>query len=443
MQVTSCCSKEYAKSFNSALLVDTECDVYDYVGAAACGVIGGLVDIFLVGAPEDGKPLEKWADSKVDNAVMRFSKFTGWKPEGGDSNDVAHAIYHLEKNFGINYDQRHSSDVGGLFSMSAGDHHMKSLGHSPSIIGLFFSVLNQFTSTASFVDNGRLVTIKTDLFNACLSKDVTEFWGYDPKSKIICGVVNWLGHVMSDIAGSSVTRRQAGDGTGVPIPFFELFQFCDFNVGGGTVRKSVAEIAVQVFRQGYDARFGLALAVPVLVTDILTRLLWSLRRHFQFGLAVRDCMPSTKHDSLRMMLLVSNGSLCALDLTDAAIRSGGFNNPVELFQRLNILAWLRFTTLVLKEVCIRASVERDILAMREINAAAEAYLSDLRTVDLAAFECEVRVYRGFCLALESSEDEHDVKAILNDFYLSSGISKPWSGSFADHMSSPTNRLRFS
>ena len=72
------------KSYSEALIVpnadDIEllskhdtCDKYDYLTAVACGAIGGMIDIFLVGAP--GKSvLGKWTDQQVDNAVMAFAK---------------------------------------------------------------------------------------------------------------------------------------------------------------------------------------------------------------------------------------------------------------------------------------------------------------------------------------------------------------------------------
>lgn len=116
-----------------------KCDKYDYLIAVGCGAIAGLIDIFLVGAPTDSK-LQGWTDAQVDKTVMAFAKTCGWSPREGKENSVASAIGFLEKKFPVNYDQRHSGDVGGLFTMSTKNHHMKSLAHSPDIIGLFFSM---------------------------------------------------------------------------------------------------------------------------------------------------------------------------------------------------------------------------------------------------------------------------------------------------------------
>ena len=64
-----------------------KCDQYDYLIAAGCGAIGGIIDIFLVGAPGDSV-LGKWTDQQIDNTVMAFSKKMGWKPRAGQENNV-------------------------------------------------------------------------------------------------------------------------------------------------------------------------------------------------------------------------------------------------------------------------------------------------------------------------------------------------------------------
>ena len=108
------------------------CDKYDYLIATGCGAMAGLIDIFLVGSPADSH-LQHWTDAQVDNTVMAFARSCGWSPRAGNEKKVSSAIGFLEKKFPVNYDQRHSGDVGGLFTMSAKNHHMKSLAHSPDI----------------------------------------------------------------------------------------------------------------------------------------------------------------------------------------------------------------------------------------------------------------------------------------------------------------------
>ena len=265
---------------------DDKCDKYDYLIAAACGAVGGLMDIFLVGAPGDSV-LGKWSDSQVDNAVKGFAKLTGWNPRPGKENSIASAIGHLEKKFPVNYDQRHTADVGGSFSMSAKDHHFKSLAHSPDIIGLFFSIVNQFTSTASFVSNGQLITIDTETF---------ELQGGNFVAKLFCAVANWIGHIMSDAAGSSGSRGGMGRGSGVVMPFYELFGFCNFgkfNIGQD--KQTLAELADRAFKEGFDLRFGIAQAIPAF--SIGTLYCFFARKAFTAAMIIYDpsrtAMPPT------------------------------------------------------------------------------------------------------------------------------------------------------
>ena len=416
----------------------TGCDAADVLAAVACGSIGGMIDVFLVGAPGDGKPLEKWSDKK-------FAEKCGWDSSDPDKNTVAYAIDHLEKLFKVNYDQRYGADVGGLFSMSTTNHHMKSLAHSLSPVGLFFSILNQFTSTASFVSDGKLITVRTDLYDPLRpnGKDSIVLQGNTVESKLFCGVVNWIGHVMSDIAGSSVTRRQAGDGSGIAIPFFELFQFCkqgNFEVDGKQM--DIAELSIKVFQDGYDARFALALGIPVVMTDLIIKFVWALRRHFGKGEPFKNCIPSSRHDDLRTMLLIGNSALCLIDGADAFAKSGGGVNAALFVERLNYLAWLRLATLVAREVAIRSSLEREIAVMREINEALNSYLEELRAIDVDAFSRELATWNVASEALMGANSEIELNEILLDEYARLGIAKPWRGSFDEHMADKTAGLIF-
>lgn len=143
------------------LLNNDKCDKYDYLVAVACGAIGGVIDAFFVGAPGESK-LGDWSDKQVDGVVKKFAKMVGWEPSADKANNTASAIGFLERKYKVNYDQTSTGQVGNQFDMYTKNHHMKSLSHSPDIIGLFFSILNQFTSTSSFAGNGKLVTINTN-----------------------------------------------------------------------------------------------------------------------------------------------------------------------------------------------------------------------------------------------------------------------------------------
>lgn len=410
---------------DKTIFYNDKCDKYDYLIAAGCGAIAGLIDIFLVGSPTDSK-MQSWTDAQVDKTVMSFAKRCGWSPRSGNENNIASAIGYLEhgknngnpadfQGFKVNYDQRHSGDVGNLFNMSAKNHHMKSLGHSPDIVGLFFSILNQFTSTSSFLHNGQLITIDTQTF---------ELKGNDFVSKVICGFTNWIGHIMSDVAGSS---GATGRGSGVVIPFYELFQLCDFgNFKVGDNRNTLATLATKVFQEGYDARFGLTMSIPVVVCDLSIRLIWAIKHYFYHKYPLSECIPNKRHDDLRMMLLVGDGVLCLMDGADAYIRSGG--EPMAFFMRLNLIAWFRLITLALREVCIRLnisfSLQKELNAYIVVNQALTQYLKELERIDINRFREETKKYNDLVYALENTKSEKELNSILKRELRNLGIKVP-------------------
>ena len=271
---------------------------------------------------------------------MKFAKICGWSPRKGKEDDVKSAIGFLEKKFPVNYDQRHSGDVGKKFKMTTKNHHLKSLAHSPSPIGLFFSILNQFTSTATFIDDGHLITIDTE---------TNELQGKNFISKIFCGIFNWIGHIMSDVAGSS---GASGRGSGVAITFYELFLLCDYgSFQVGKNRFTLAQLATKAFEQGYDFRFGITMAIPVIMCELSVKLVWIIKHYLYHKRPLYECIPTDKHDDLRIMLIVAYTVFCGIDGIYAFLRYGG--NWLKAFMRINLIAWGRLVMLVIKEIWLR------------------------------------------------------------------------------------------
>jgi len=322
-------------------LKNADCDKYDYMIAGTCGVIGGLIDILFVGIPGDSK-LGNIADEQANKITEKFAEFVGWdkdKVVEKGKNTTASAIGYLEGKFKINYDQAttHATD-GAVKNLSLKNHHLKNLGHSPDLIGLFFSILNQFTNTSTFVSNGQIITVDTETF---------ELKGNDFISKVFSGFANWFGHIMSDWSGSSGTVGQGGRGTGVPIPFYNLFQLINFGEFGQH-KQTFATVTTKVFENGYDARHAMAMAIPVLTTDLLVRFMFTMKSHYYHKREWKDSIPNGNIPELRRMLLVGHGTLCLIDGVDAYIRSGG--EMVTFLSRTNLLAWARFGQLSLKEL---------------------------------------------------------------------------------------------
>lgn len=81
---------------------------------------------------------------------MDFAMICGWDGKSNDS--LSSAIKYLEKKFKIPYYQTGAVDAASLvFVLNSRNHHFKSLGHNPSLLGLFFVILDQFTNTSHFI----------------------------------------------------------------------------------------------------------------------------------------------------------------------------------------------------------------------------------------------------------------------------------------------------
>lgn len=325
-----------------------QCDKLDYILAASSGALCGVIDIFLVGKPDES-PLGDITDKWFANRTIDFAKLCGYK---GDKNSLSSAINFLEEKFKIPYDQ---SVGGGIFreliNLTPSNHHFKSLGHNPTLLGLFFSILNQFTNTSDFVSNGELISLNN-------SDGKFELQGKNIPSKLFCGIANWIGHLISDVSGSSGSK---GRGMGIPSPIWAwsndvIAIKAKLNIPVTEFDKSVNELALKLFKKGYDVRFQTTQAIPVFINEMIVRLLYSIRRLIGYyisvpkndrswGLLWKSCEPFS-NATVKRMLTVAHGTFCIIDIGDATIRGfekeiGSFN-VFEFVLRLNVVGVGRF-----------------------------------------------------------------------------------------------------
>ena len=325
-----------------------QCDKLDYILAASSGALCGVIDIFLVGKPDES-PLGDITDKWFANRTIDFAKLCGYK---GDKNSLSSAINFLEEKFKIPYDQ---SVGGGIFreliNLTPSNHHFKSLGHNPTLLGLFFSILNQFTNTSDFVSNGELISLNN-------SDGKFELQGKNIPSKLFCGITNWIGHLISDVSGSSGSK---GRGMGIPSPIWAwsndvIAIKARLNIPVTEFDKSVNELALKLFKKGYDVRFQTTQAIPVFINEMIVRLLYSIRRLIGYyisvpkndrswGLLWKSCEPFS-NATVKRMLTVAHGTFCIIDIGDATIRGfekgiGSFN-VFEFVLRLNVVGVGRF-----------------------------------------------------------------------------------------------------
>ena len=168
---------------------------------------------------------------------------------------------------------------------------------------------------------------------------------------------------MSDVAGGSGSQ---GRGAGLPVPFTEFFQLCNFgkfpNEKGQW--QSFATVMTKVYEQGYDLRHAVGASFPVIINDLLIRALYTLKRHFHGGVPWKECLPKGDSPEMQRMLTVGIGSMCLVDVGHAALTSWG--NWVKFFSELNVVAWARLGLQGAKELQMAAEREtRNILTVSE------------------------------------------------------------------------------
>lgn len=353
------------KEFSDSLNRKVECDGLDYALACACGVISGLVDVFFVKTPHDGV-IGNVSDSLFDKAVVALAG----EKNNGEKRSIASAIGFFENKAKVTYDQAKTQEIAKQLTdgftetiehLSTKNHHAKSLSHYPDIFGLISSICNQFTNTSSFLDTakGRITIVNG-------SNSTLELQGNTLPAKVFSGFVNWLFHCISDVAGSSGNRGPgSGPGTGLPIPFTEFFQFCNFGAlkDADGHNQTVATVMIKVYEEGYDLRHGVAASMPVLLNDLLLRAVFVVKQHFYNGISWSDLLKKRDEDKLQRMVTVGAGALCLIDLSEAAITSWG--NWVVFFSHLNLSAWTRLAAQGVEELKLLSDREMHNIELLE------------------------------------------------------------------------------
>ncbi|MBR3117642.1 MAG: hypothetical protein IKF29_00230 [Oceanobacillus sp.] len=382
--------KRINKEFNDSLNKGVECDALDYALAAASGILCGLVDIMFVKTPHNST-LGNAVDNTFDDAIKGLVKKIEIN-QTGETKDrsVASAIGYLERMASVSYDQAKTQEITKMLAngftdtvehLSAKNHHAKSLSHYPDIIGLIASISNQFTNTATFLDNNKGgITIINGTGNNI------ELLGDTLPAKVYCGFINWFLHCLSDVAGSSGSRGNGGTGMGLPIPFTEFFQFCNFgqfpNEKGQY--QSFATVMTKVYEEGYDLRHGVATTFPVILNSIIIRALYVIKQHFYNKAEWKDLINLKTNPTLSRMVTVGDGALCLMDLSEAAITSWG--NWVVFFSHLNISAWAKLGKQGLVE--IKNAANQDMKNIEDMQQQIDKDWEDLlnRSIKLSRYK---------------------------------------------------------
>lgn len=387
-------------------------DGIDNLVAVGSGVLAGLIDILWVGDFDFDRG-KAWSNRTVNEFVMDVAKKNGFE---GDRLDKA--IEFLENKFRSPSDNVwHGKDLG----ISAKSHHLDDLAHHPTPLGLFFSILTQFTKTAYFQNSaGTFLSIGLD-------ESGTELIGTDIRSKFFCGTVNWFFHLVSDMSGS---KKTAGAGMGIPGPIVSMLK--ELSTIPGLDKTGLPQKLNEIFvKEKFDLRGEMAVgyelgrqAVPVMINEVLVRAFYFIRRVVSEWKAKRSLgaiewrktLPWNNRTMTRM-LTIATGTFTAVDLADAAIRAAlrSAGNPAgfwtQLALRVNFVGIGRFAIAIYSDVSMGAERARG----RDERIAAMSRHLELAHVKIAYLQADM--WRAAAATEASLRETEQVMAVAAELHV--------------------------
>lgn len=363
-------------------------DGKDYLVAVVSGILAGMLDAIYVGEFSLDQA-NKWGSEKVEKFVIHVANNHGAKADNLES-----AVRYLEDHYKIAADTVTSQFGGGR------QHHLRDFSHHPTPIGFIFSLVTQFTGKV-YGTNTAGIFMSVDASEAgvlLIGKNVPEKWTF--------GVVNWVFHMVSDMAGSRDSIHAGSTGTGLPgffvsflkeissIPLLHKLNsngMKEFSVWisklfNGTLLGSRDENG-KLIPLKFDLRTEIGVvhelgrqALPVIINECIVRGFYFIRRlcteiknkNIQ---NVRELdriewektIPA-KNRTIARMMTVASGVFTAMDMADAAIRAavktGGISPAMlpDMLLRINFVGVGRCAVAVATDIGmgIERNVYRDI-----------------------------------------------------------------------------------
>lgn len=386
-------------------------DKTDYLIAVSSGIFAGFIDSIWVGefSFESGKD---WGSAKTNNFVLKVAKFTGFK-----GNDLTGAIRHLEKKYPLASDSNTSDFGGGL------QHHLRDFAHHPTLSGLIFSILSQFTGKAYGTDTSggfKIVEIQNK-----------TFIGSNIYLKFLYGTVYWFFHLISDIAGSS---SNTGIGTGLPGPLLALAKelssiplFKNSKIGDKSIPLVLSKLFngtlfIQRDQQGriieesikrFDFRAELGSlnevgkqSIPVIINECLVRGFYFSRRFLE-EIKVRGIKRLEDLDkviwkntlpwgnrTITRMLTISTSTFCLIDLGDSALRAAIKSKGNKAVFATNFLLRVNIVGIGRLSVAIKTEVSMEIDKSKKRNKRLALMSEQLHLMNAKIFYTQSNMWKS-------------------------------------------------
>ena len=314
-------------------------DKNDIAISAIAATVGAAIEIFLVGIPHKTKtglkagPLSNyirdWFDKKFPEEEMQKLANSKISKVPFDAQDNRNTKIQVE-------------------GLSSYYHRLFELGHDP-ILGFIFGVFDIMTGSMTTIDRkGKIIRQTIDVY-----RDRKE-------SNIFLALAKQVAHLKSDVTTSM----------GLPVPLMALLNL--LQIGSiGKEEQTIAEIVQGMYYEGYDFIHFCSMSIPVVVTEVIVRLLYAIKR-IKEGCSIKDSIPLTtdrqKHPKLATMLFIAHSGATAINLGKILFAQ----NPLAI----NYPQWLAVGKYTYQQL-IWGLIEKPLLQYHFIEEKIEEELKDI------------------------------------------------------------------
>lgn len=298
-------NRAYIEKLNNDYDAVHHLDKIDWSICAVAGILSATVDILFIGIPEPTKAGTR--AGSLSNYIRNYfeKKYPPEEMEALGGNKYVKTPYDAQ-------DNRHTTEyVEGLSSYY---HRLLSLGHDP-LLGFVIGVMDIMRGTMTTIDKkGKIVSQVMDVYSDRKETSLFE------------ALTKHLLHLKSDITTSM----------GLPVPLMGLFNLLQFgNIG--EENNTIAEIVQGMYYEGYDFIHFCSMSVPVMLTEIIVRICWCLKRTKE-GYSLKESLPFSNNretkPKLATMLFIAHTSATAINAGKVAFSQ----NPMAI----NYPQWLAF-----------------------------------------------------------------------------------------------------
>jgi len=319
---------EYILSLNAEFDAVHKLDTLEVIIPAIAGILGGAVDCFFGGfvRNDSGKSIPGSLSAYVEKI---FNKAL-----------PAEKILELEKLAHVTYDATNNFNTEVFIdTLSPHFHRLLQLGHDP-ILGFIFGVLDMLRGTMTTIDyKGKFVVQIMECYSDRKAADLFE------------AIAKVFLHMLSDVNTPA----------GLPVPFMAIFNKLQFGTIGAE-GINISELVKGMYGQGYDFRHFCAMSIPVMITEVIVRVSYFVKRLSEghsFLEAIPFGLDHQKKPKLATMLFIAHSSSTAINAGKIVFTK----NPMDI----NYPQWISFA---------RYSIKQLKWALMDKPALREKYVAD-------------------------------------------------------------------